>query len=208
MAENGERDPQLDGEVRVGLVLIVAALSRSGVELSAGILGGEFGYGAVYENAVFEMHPYCWCERDDCPWCANCLCPDSAYHHFVDGKEVSDEEFYEFFVRIAGEYPDFGGEAAIAVWEKKAEEANARRSSTKDDVCHWCTHPEEVRSNFYHPKSGTKVKWYKYIGRSMEIELKGDWREIVAECVASIGTSALDGVVAVGGEFKPGLAAG
>lgn len=28
--------------------------------------GGEFGYGQYYENEVFKMHPFCWCEKDDC----------------------------------------------------------------------------------------------------------------------------------------------
>jgi hypothetical protein len=40
----------------------------TGAETGFG-LGGEFGYGANYENAVFQMHPYCWCERDECQWC-------------------------------------------------------------------------------------------------------------------------------------------
>ena len=35
-----------------------------------GLLGGEFGYGVDYENDIFMMHPFCWCERDDCGWCA------------------------------------------------------------------------------------------------------------------------------------------
>lgn len=26
-------------------------------------------YGKHFENAVFEMHPYCWCDKDDCPQC-------------------------------------------------------------------------------------------------------------------------------------------
>lgn len=26
-------------------------------------------YGAEYETDVFMMHPYCWCQRDECPWC-------------------------------------------------------------------------------------------------------------------------------------------
>jgi hypothetical protein len=26
-------------------------------------------YGTRVENEVFTMHPYCWCERDDCPYC-------------------------------------------------------------------------------------------------------------------------------------------
>ena len=35
-----------------------------------GLLGGEFGYGVDYENETFMMHPFCWCEKDDCGWCA------------------------------------------------------------------------------------------------------------------------------------------
>lgn len=33
-----------------------------------GLLGGEYGYGCEYENDVFMMHPFCWCESPDCPW--------------------------------------------------------------------------------------------------------------------------------------------
>jgi len=28
-----------------------------------------YGYGITYENDVFMMHPYCWCEEENCPWC-------------------------------------------------------------------------------------------------------------------------------------------
>lgn len=27
-------------------------------------------YGTEFENEVFMMHPYCWCWRAGCPWCA------------------------------------------------------------------------------------------------------------------------------------------
>lgn len=33
-----------------------------------GLLGGEFGYGQDFENEVFMMHQYCWCE--ECKWCS------------------------------------------------------------------------------------------------------------------------------------------
>ena len=33
-------------------------------------LGGEYGYGVDFENDVFLMKRYCWCEKDDCLWCA------------------------------------------------------------------------------------------------------------------------------------------
>ncbi len=27
-------------------------------------------YGTDVDNAVFMMHPYCWCEKEDCSWCS------------------------------------------------------------------------------------------------------------------------------------------
>lgn len=34
-------------------------------------------YGATFENDVFLMHPYCWCEKQgECPWCTGCSYPD------------------------------------------------------------------------------------------------------------------------------------
>jgi len=32
--------------------------------------GEMFGYGQNFENEIFMMHPFCWCEQDDCGWCA------------------------------------------------------------------------------------------------------------------------------------------
>lgn len=35
-----------------------------------GLLGGEFGYGVDYENDVFMIHKYCWCDQEEkCLWC-------------------------------------------------------------------------------------------------------------------------------------------
>lgn len=39
-----------------------------------GGLGGDFGYGANYENDVFLMHRFCWCESEDCLWCGGSSC--------------------------------------------------------------------------------------------------------------------------------------
>jgi hypothetical protein len=41
------------------------------IELAMKLPGGEDsrGYGVNFSNDVFEMHPYCWCEKDDCPQC-------------------------------------------------------------------------------------------------------------------------------------------
>lgn len=32
--------------------------------------GGRFGDGVEYENDVFLMHPFCWCEKESCQWCS------------------------------------------------------------------------------------------------------------------------------------------
>lgn len=26
-------------------------------------------YGTDIDNEIFMMHPFCWCEKEDCPWC-------------------------------------------------------------------------------------------------------------------------------------------
>lgn len=45
-------------------------MKMQAVETEGFGLGGEYGYGANYENEVFAMHRYCWCDGHDCPWCS------------------------------------------------------------------------------------------------------------------------------------------
>jgi hypothetical protein len=128
-----------------------------------GLLGGEFGYGAEFANAVFAMHPYCWCERESCAWCLGCSCPEAAYHYFLDGSEVDGDAYY------AAE--------AGAVGEVVVDEAL---------LCGYCSGEVEPAANFEFKATGMTVRWYKYIGRSMEIsgEAPTDWYE---QCRASLG---------------------
>jgi hypothetical protein len=52
---------------------------------------------------------------------------------------------------------------------------------------HDCPHE---RPNFLHKASGLEVRWYKYIGRSMEINKslpRKELRDIFAECASSLG---------------------
>lgn len=42
-------------------------------------LGGENGYGVDYENDVFMMHPYCWCDQENCRWCGEERAPNFLY---------------------------------------------------------------------------------------------------------------------------------
>lgn len=67
-----------DGEVSGMLVALTKHLMSLGHDTSGGIFGGPFGYGAHYEDEVFLMHPFCWCEREGCPWCVGCYCQDDS----------------------------------------------------------------------------------------------------------------------------------
>lgn len=53
----------------IGLRALTWALTKDDPEPSG--LGGAFGYGTRYENDTFMMHPYCWCEKESCPWCSD-----------------------------------------------------------------------------------------------------------------------------------------
>ena len=56
--------------IELGLVTLTEYLVKNkNIEASHGLLGGEYGYGCEYENDTFMMHPFCWCEKDDCLWC-------------------------------------------------------------------------------------------------------------------------------------------
>ena len=36
-------------------------------------------YGTDFENDVFMMHRYCWCDQDNCPWCGEAGAPNFLY---------------------------------------------------------------------------------------------------------------------------------
>jgi hypothetical protein len=64
--------PVASTDIDLSLVKLTEYLTKKvfkGEWQGGGLLGGEFGYGVDYENDVFMMKPYCWCEREDCIWC-------------------------------------------------------------------------------------------------------------------------------------------
>lgn len=106
-------------EVSNGLRDLTQAIVEHNPDLhQMGLFGGTFGYGALWDDDIFSMHPFCWCDAEDCPWC------------------------------------------------------------------------EEEASNFHHKKTGFKVRWYKYIGRGMEVEGQCDWNKALPECLSSISKTA------------------
>ena len=132
--------PAIDDDyVSAGLRRITSVLQGVTGEGPNGILGGNNGYGVEYENDTFMMHPFCWCDRSDCPWCLDCYC------------EI-------------GEAPDF------PVIEE----------------CGNCKSGRDFAPNFIYKPTGATVRWYKYIGRGMEID--GDFPEdFIVNCIKSVG---------------------
>lgn len=183
-----------------GLIDLTEAIAeRDADAIARGLLGGPFGYGGYWDDDLFMMHPYCWCEREDCPWCAGCDCPMSAFHYFVDGNEVDYAEWTAFFDRETGGLKFSQSEREHKSWTKKADAANRRRTEHHDPVCDYCLGrgifagypPGHSAPNFWHKPTGLMVWWYKYIGRSMEAlggGAKLNMREVINECIEHVKT--------------------
>jgi hypothetical protein len=184
-----------------GEPLLDSAMRAIGVaiEKASGADDWAEKYGSNYDCDEFMMHPFCWCERSDCPWCRSCECPDSAFHYLVDGAEVSYDEWMAFYESLV-KWPDFPRDNATQQeraeynskrrhMEKVSAAANKRRSTRHDPVCESCTkYGDKTEPNFHHKPSGLKVWWYKYIGRSMKVE-GGDGVDLVAitqSCLAAL----------------------
>lgn len=133
-------------------------------------------YGTDFENDVFMMHHYCWCDKDDCPWCVGCQCPESAYHYFVDDIEVSHDEY-------------------LALRKAEAYKANEHMLIRKDAACDYCLGtgvfeqwgPQMGAPNFWYKPTDFRVEWYKYIGRDMETHGECEIEKMVRHCIGSIG---------------------
>lgn len=119
----------LEGVIARDIVDLTETLvTKHGAKHEGGGLGGRYGYSVVFENDIFAMHPFCWCEQSTCPWCED-------------------------------------------------------QSSEPGD-------PEHVTPHFRIKGTDVEVRWYKWIGRSMEIgpaDLTIErWREAFAKVEASL----------------------
>lgn len=136
-------------------------------------------YGTNFENDVFMMHQYCWCDDPNCPWCRNCECPDEAFSYYVDDKKVTFEEWVEFH-----------REMVKGLKEKASEEANRRRKAIHEPVCDFCVKYGGKREpNFWYKPTDFKVWWYKYIGRSVETNRDitvEELKELEKHCLQSL----------------------
>jgi len=159
-------------------------------------------YGRDVDNDTFMMHRYCWCEREDCPWCAGCTRPNEAYRYYVDGQRVSQEEYHSawmgatppcpFEVHKYGT-PEF--EAYNAWWLGELAKRDVRFKVVHTPTCFYCTdgyrefggEPGKGAPNFWYKPTGLKVWWYKHIGRGTEVVgPTTDLAEMLAACMAAL----------------------
>lgn len=210
--DRDDLDPSDIGEM---LVLLTMELARRGADVAHGALGGEFGYGAHFENDVFLMRPYCWCERDDCPWCAGCGDAHEAEPHTEACYQARLDALRRKHGAKIGRVwtAPFGNDPGAKAYEeaKRAlvsemglswfgnevhctcESESRLRAAIAACQCDWHLGrgpfrfgPAADAPNFWHKPSGLRVRWYKWIGRDMEPESAPDCASILRECVGSL----------------------
>jgi len=264
-----------------GLRRLTEAIHRSGKADggAGGFLGGEFGYGANFENDTFMMHRYCWCEKEgECAWCTGCgayesngcrACREDRFRHteacyqteLHARREKYDVEsgYRALDEAVSGPLPgdrlmgSFGWEQSSpmpgvmcmignpredevmekwrAAYDKRRQfedslyselgkkygvnpkygaaihctcgADSARSEAQKTEGCDYLLgrgifarfarrDGGEFHGppNFWHKPSDSRVNWYKYIGRSMEMDLRSEWEAILLDCLTSLGAKA------------------
>lgn len=127
-------------------------------------------YGINFENDIFMIHPYCWCEEDNCSWCMRCSC-EMAY--FIDDKEVDIQEWIDLHKNYTENKEYDSPEYNLASYE-----VDNRRKTKVAIQCDFCKNGKEKSPNFWYKLTDYKVWWYKYIGRSMEFNKEISIKEI------------------------------
>lgn len=170
---------------------------------TGGGLGGEYGYGTRFTNDTFEMMPYYWgdctCTRDEDEgeWCDNHDHTPACYQQVIrargyldydDGAEMGyrardahNKAITDTVCAEMGLDPEYGC-AVHCTCGHDADYRNWIEAHPHDDsVC------DMDRPNFRHKPSGAVVNWYKFLGRSMKVDLNGaEWDTIITDCHRSL----------------------
>jgi hypothetical protein len=207
--ENAESD-DVDF-VAGGLYTLSRRLGERNPDAQAhGVLGGQWGYGQHFENEVFEMHPYYW---------GDCTCGHDERQDAWDKANHHAAHCYQFELSRARQdagldvfWPEYARGWLSGSQARRAEKSAYRQLCAKYDLPEqgWAVHctcgckqrieefdatnlhdPKcpEVVPNFRHKASGLEVRWYKWIGRGMELSRdvsREEWAHIFAECMASV----------------------
>ena len=207
MLGRSESDSALDMAMRKIAVATAKALNND---------GWAEKYGVDFENDVFKIKPYCWCEQEKCPWCAYCTCPDSARKYFEDGVKITSKKYREAWNLVTQNDPFFKpGYPAVGTtkfrkldqaYKKQINEFQQHYKVEFTPECDFClgkgifavlgAEPGMGAPNFLYKPSKFGVRWYKYIGRGMESNRSISQKElnkIVTHCLKSLKKSKKQG---------------
>lgn len=173
-------------------------LEVHGHEWRGGALGGKYGYGVDFENDIFMMHGYCWCEKEDCNWCVACHC---TFIYFIDGEQADWQTYYDTKAAIQEKYRCAQKDRAcfkqgVEYQSFKERHPEAYKETIErtyykanDPICKRCETKNFVAlPNFHHKESDFKVWWYKWIGRDFEYSNPNevDIEKVMKECIENL----------------------
>lgn len=166
-----------------------------------GFPGGKFGHGANYENKVFQMHCFCWCEKKDCLWCSGCKCSQSKTLRMVDGRICTPRAQDQFSKKLLQRFTNRYLLKHLKEWNAAIAERNRRSITIYPSLHHTCGQPiffdkpesltwepDARAAHFWHKETGLRIWWYKWIGREMKFYgfVAQHWPYILRECLRSI----------------------
>lgn len=197
-----------------GLVALTEAIAQVDAErVGHGCLGGEFGYGAHWDNDVFTMRTYYWGDCDcgaderEAEWSKVHKHADDCYRHKVAADLLAAGGTRSDFSDTYIERPD---SISYTDWGKIEDEARKRwcrhfgLSFPQGCAVHCtCGHDKLYAAwakdnghrptcalelpNFLHKRTGMEVRWYKWIGRDMEaVNVPKDAAAVFRECMESL----------------------
>lgn len=195
----------------IGLRLLTQQLIAQGHGQPQSGFGGEYGYGVDFENEMFLLHPFCWCEEDDCLWCGGSGCQVEIPHRphseacYQSRLGVLKEKYghnatydrgvLELCRELGCDY-DYGREVHCTC----GSDNEWKRAWAACD-CDWHAGRGIYRfgratsaPHFWYKPTGLQVRWYKYIGRDNDVVVgsSSDWRSILINCLASVGAPPLE----------------
>ena len=199
-----------------GLVALTEAIAQVAPDtLGGGVLGGEFGYGANYENDVFVMRTYYWgdcdCgyeERED-KWSAEHRHAPTCYQAELQAaKREAGLSYWDSakreFVWVDSPPGSYDADRAKEDGIYKRLTGKYGLSMAGCAVHCTCGHHETWVAwlkdndhrdtcalelpNFRHKATGLEVRWYKWIGRDMEAKMPDgvSAADVFRECVESV----------------------
>lgn len=188
---------------------------HTGTDNVQGFLGGRHGYGVEFTNDVFEMHPFWWgdctCGYEDIEYKFYKSISHEDHCYQTEIKERLEAEGFKLnadgWLEDEGDF-DLDTSEKYHVRKSEISTEVAKKYGLSDIGLYihcTCTYKEKESAwyaendhkkdcriaipNFRHFASGLEISWYKYIGRSMEINKDvnlQEWTTIFVDCINSL----------------------